>query len=67
MGFRKITVSFKNTKKDIALYNVVMNWDDKTYTIKELLRKEFKDAIAKELKTLEETPNFDDLTKDLFR
>ena len=42
---RKITVSFKDTEKDNALFDEVMKLDDKSYYIKELLRKE----LAKEV------------------
>ena len=42
---KKITLSFKSTKRDEALYNYMMSLDDKSYYIKEALRKVFKDEL----------------------
>lgn len=36
---RKISVSFKETCKDIELYNLLMSMDDKSYEIKQILRE----------------------------
>jgi hypothetical protein len=43
---RKLSVSFKETKRDMELYNLIMAMDDKSYWIKDVLRK----AINKEEK-----------------
>ncbi|MDP4147046.1 MAG: circadian clock-controlled protein [Bacillota bacterium] len=34
---KKISISFKETSKDIALYNAIMNLDDKSHDIKQIL------------------------------
>ena len=36
---RKITISFKETTKDIALYSYLVSLEDKSTEIKELIRK----------------------------
>lgn len=36
---RKISVSFKETCKDIELYDLLMSMDDKSYEIKQILRE----------------------------
>lgn len=36
---RKISISFKETKKDIELYNYIMSLEDKSAEVKVLLRK----------------------------
>lgn len=41
---RKITISFKETTKDIELYNYLISLEDKSTEIKDLIRK----AIIKE-------------------
>ncbi|GAA0076223.1 hypothetical protein UT300005_06010 [Clostridium sp. CTA-5] len=41
---RKISVSFKETSKDLKLYNYLNSLDDKSADIKELLRKALKDV-----------------------
>ena len=50
---RKVTLSFKSTKKDTALYNFVMSMDDKSYSIKEALRAQFADEINKYMEQIE--------------
>ena len=50
---RKVTLSFKSTKRDTALYNFVMSMDDKSYSIKEALRAQFADEIDKYLEQIE--------------
>lgn len=37
---KKISISFKETKKDQELYNLLMSMEDKSHEIKEILRKE---------------------------
>lgn len=34
---RKITISFKESKRDIKLYDEVMKMDDKSHDVKEIL------------------------------
>ncbi|NFO57753.1 circadian clock-controlled protein [Clostridium botulinum] len=41
---RKISVSFKETSKDLKLYNYLNSLDDKSADIKDLLRKALKDV-----------------------
>ena len=36
---KKISISFKETAKDIDLYNILMNMEDKSCEIKQLIRK----------------------------
>lgn len=36
---RKITISFKETTKDIALYSYLVSLEDKSTEIKDLIRK----------------------------
>lgn len=50
---RKVTLSFKSTKRDTALYNFVMSMDDKSYSIKEALRTQFADEIDKYMEQIE--------------
>lgn len=50
---RKVTLSFKSTKRDTALYNFVMSMDDKSYSIKEALRAQFADEINKYMEQIE--------------
>ena len=50
---RKVTLSFKSTKRDTALYNFVMSMDDKSYSIKEALRAQFADEIEKHMEKIE--------------
>lgn len=40
---RKISISFKETKKDIDLYNIINGLEDKSAEIKSILRKHFKE------------------------
>ena len=42
---RKISISFKETKKDIDLYNVINELDDKSAEIKFILREYFKNEL----------------------
>lgn len=51
---KKITISFKSTKRDDALYNVISQLDEKSFYIKEALRQYFKEEIQTELQKLEE-------------
>ena len=51
---RKVTLSFKSTKRDTALYNFVMSMDDKSYSIKEALRAQFADEIEKHIEKKEQ-------------
>lgn len=39
---RKISISFKETTKDIELYNYIMSLEDKSSEVKLLLRKALK-------------------------
>ena len=55
---KKISVSFKSTNKDIALYNFLKSKDDKSFYIKEALRQVFSDEIDAELKKLEDSSSF---------
>ncbi|KAI3350844.1 circadian clock-controlled protein [Clostridium botulinum] len=41
---RKISVSFKETSKDLKLYKYLNSLDDKSADIKDLLRKALKDV-----------------------
>lgn len=50
---RKVTLSFKSTKRDTALYNFIMSLDDKSYSIKEALRAQFADEINKYMEQIE--------------
>lgn len=38
---RKISISFKETKKDIELYDILMQMDDRSSDIKEVLREKY--------------------------
>lgn len=40
---RKISISFKETRKDIELFNILMELDDKSSDIKKVLRDYYKD------------------------
>lgn len=60
---KKITVSFKETDKDKALYSVISSLDDKSFYIKEALRKFFADDIEKELAKANEVEVQDDIFK----
>lgn len=35
---RKISISFKETNKDLELYKILMSMDDKSYEVKQILR-----------------------------
>ena len=50
---RKVTLSFKSTKRDTALYNFIMSLDDKSYSIKEALRAQFASEINKYMEQIE--------------
>lgn len=52
MKTKKITVSFKSTKRDIALLNVINELDDKSFYIKEAIRQYFKSEFEQELQKL---------------
>lgn len=47
---RKISISFKETKKDLELYNYIYALDDKSAEIKAILREAFKDKISNDNK-----------------
>ena len=49
---RRISISFKNTKRDTELYNALINMEDRSYEIKRVLRKAFID-VKKEEKVIE--------------
>ena len=55
---KKISVSFKSTNKDIALYNFLKSKDDKSFYIKEALRQVFSNEIDAELKKIENSSSF---------
>ena len=57
----KISISFKNTKKDIQLYEHLMNLDDKSAEIKNILRNAYKDKL---LSSSEQPDNNKDVKKD---
>lgn len=44
---RKISISFKETKKDLELYEYINCLDDKSAEIKTILREAFKDKLIK--------------------
>jgi hypothetical protein len=52
---RKISISFKETTKDLELYNLLMSMEDKSYEIKQLIKKALKedDTAKKEIKNEE--------------
>lgn len=50
---KKITISFKSTKRDEALFNIINNLDEKSFYIKEALRQYFQEEIKTELQKLE--------------
>lgn len=52
---RKITISFKETSKDIDLYNYIKGLDDKSSEIKNILREAFKNKLSKEEKQIKNT------------
>lgn len=47
---RKISISFKETRKDIELFNILMELDDKSSDIKKVLRDYYKDKQNKSSK-----------------
>ena len=57
----KISISFKNTKKDIQLYEHLMSLDDKSAEIKNILRNAYKDKL---LSSSEQPYNNKDVKKD---
>lgn len=42
---RKISISFKETGKDLELYDIINNLDDKSADLKNILRNYFKDEL----------------------
>lgn len=56
---RKISISFKETSKDLALYNYLMSLDDKSSEIKSILRQAIK------LETKETKKETDSVDKDI--
>ncbi|ALR90187.1 hypothetical protein [Clostridium butyricum] len=42
---RKISISFKETRKDLELYDIINNLDDKSADLKNILRNYFKDEL----------------------
>ena len=44
---RKISISFKETKKDLELYNIINSLDDKSADLKNILREHFKNELNK--------------------
>ncbi|MDB1924047.1 hypothetical protein PMY56_13700 [Clostridium tertium] len=44
---RKITISFKETTKDIELYSYLVSLEDKSTEIKDLIRKALKNMEEK--------------------
>ena len=44
---RKISISFKETTKDIELYNYIMSLEDKSTEVKSLLRQALKNEKTK--------------------
>lgn len=63
-NIKKITVSFKNTKKDIALFNYIMSVEDKSFYIKEAMRQVFSAEIEAELEKLNKQ---EQETDDIFK
>lgn len=51
---RKISISFKETKKDIVLYNFLNALDDKSADIKTVLRNFYKDQLNEKDAPVEE-------------
>ena len=49
---RKISISFKETKRDLELYEYINSLDDKSAEIKSILREAFKDKLNNENKSL---------------
>lgn len=47
---RKISISFKETKRDLELYEYINSLDDKSADIKSILREHFKCKLNKEHK-----------------
>lgn len=43
---KKLSISFKQTKKDIELYNFLNSLDDKSADIKSILRNFYKDQLS---------------------
>ncbi|MCY6372488.1 circadian clock-controlled protein [Clostridium ganghwense] len=43
---RKISISFKETTKDLELYQLIMSMEDKSYEVKQILREAFKAEIG---------------------
>ena len=55
---RKITISFKETTKDIELYSYLVSLEDKSTEIKEIIRKGLSKTNLNEKK---ETENKEDI------
>lgn len=51
---RKISISFKNTKKDIKLYEFLISLEDKSADIKNILRNYYKDQLEEKHAPVEE-------------
>lgn len=50
---RKISISFKETRKDLDLYNILMNLDDKSTDIKKILREFFQKNSELDMKPIQ--------------
>ena len=57
---RKISISCKETSKDIELYNYIMRLDDKSAEIKSILRNHFKNNIIEKKEVKKDTINVTD-------
>lgn len=56
---RKISISFKETSKDLSLYNYLMGLDDKSSEIKSILRQAIKLDDKKVIKEKGENKDID--------
>lgn len=59
---KKINISFKETKRDIALYEAIMALDDKSYVLKQIL---YKVLIAPPSEPKQEIKAINDINLDL--
>lgn len=50
---RKISISFKETSKDLELYNYINSLEDKSADVKALLRKALKSEKMDKIETIE--------------
>lgn len=48
---RCITISFKNTKKDTALYELLMDMEDRSTEVKQILYKSYFSELNKSVDT----------------